>query len=151
MQISAKTFSFQGHKENNSQLFTKPVTEGENFLTLNILALYSCVCPAFNLMFPAPLFHLPHLHLQSLPCCQSTVPKFIRAVAAGYCMPGKIILDWLPSLLLLPWHADKMLIGLNVLDTKGETACSRHGASCHPFSRGTGSILSVLFCLLKRS
>lgn len=42
-------------------------------------------------------------------------------VAAGFCVPGKIILDWLPGLLLLLWHEDKMLIGLNVFDTKGET------------------------------
>lgn len=94
---------------------------------------------------PSSLPRLPHLHLRS-PCCQSIVSKIIRAVAAaGRHMPGKIILDWLPSLLLLLWHADKMLIGLNAFDTKGETACSRHGASCHPFSRATGWILPVLF------
>lgn len=124
---------------------------------LKNLDLYSCTCASFNplvLVLPAPSSpsHLPHLHLQSPPCCQSTVPKFIRAVAAaGCCVPGKIILDWLPSLLLLLWHADKMLIGPNVFDTKGETACSRHGASCHPFSRGTGWSLPVNFCLLKGS
>lgn len=97
--------------------------------------------PVLGLPAPSSPSHLPHLHLQSLSCCQSTVPKFIRAVAAGYCVPGKIILDWLPSLLLLLWHADKMLIGPNAFDTRGETACSRHRASCHPFHRGTGWIL----------
>lgn len=107
--------------------------------------------PVLGLPAPSSPSHLPHLHLQSLPCCQSTVLKFIRAVTAGYRVPGKITLDWLPSLLLLLWHAEKMLIGPNPFDTKGETACSRHKDSCHPFSRGTGWILPVHFCLPKRS
>lgn len=97
-----------------------------------------------------PLF-LPHLHLQSLPSCQPAVPKLMGVVAAGLCVPGKIIFDWLPGLLLLLWHAEKMLMGPNVFDTEGETASSRHGAFCHPFSSCTGWSLPVQFCLLKRT
>lgn len=135
VQIRANSFYFQRHKGNSRQtLLNQCLKETTSPSTCSILPLL-----------------LPHLHPQSLPSCQSAVLESMGVVAAGFPVPGKIILDWLPSLLLLLWRGDKMLMGPNVFDTKGETACSRHGASCHPFSSCTGWILPVQFCLLKRT
>lgn len=135
--LVASIFRDPSHKRNReSDLVRQWLKETQDPLAPDDLDMHSWTCVSLNptvpaLDLPAPFFPspLPLLCLQPLPCCQSAVPAFVRAVAAAGCrVPGKIILDWLPSLLLLLWHADKMLIGPNAFDTKGETACSRHRA-----------------------